>query len=136
VNGKDLVKNHEGYSERVYLDSLGYPTHGYGFLLEKKKYKTVREYHDALFDVEYAKAESLYAKLGLDLDDVRRCAVVDLCYNLGPQFANWNSTLTALQMKDYRQAANYLEQTRWYKQVGRRGPRICNLIREGKWEAL
>jgi GH24 family phage-related lysozyme (muramidase) len=96
----------------------------------------VREYHDALFDEEYAKAEALYEGLRLDLDDVRRAAVIDLCYNLGPQFLKWNKTLTALRMKDYLQAANYLEQTRWYKQVGRRGPRICNLIREGKWEVL
>lgn len=136
MNGQELTKDHEGYVAGVYLDSLGYPTHGYGFLLRKQKYKSVKEYHDALFTEEYAKAEALYDKLGLDLDDIRRAAIVDMCYQLGPQFLDWNKTLTALRQKDWAQAAHFMEQALWYRQSGRRGKRICNLIREGTWEVL
>jgi lysozyme len=138
MTGEELTKGHEGYVEGVYLDSLGYPTTGYGHCLDwSRKYKTVREFHEAKFAEHYAQAEKDYEDLGLDLDAVRRSAVVDLVYNLGiTKLRKFTNTLIALRMKDYRQAANNLEQSRWYRQVGRRGPRICNLIREGNWEVL
>ena len=31
----DILKEEEGYRSRVYLDSLGYPTIGYGTLVQK-----------------------------------------------------------------------------------------------------
>ena len=135
--GPDLTKHFEGYVEGVYLDSLGYPTMGYGTLLCKEKFVSVREYLTSCFLEKYREAEAAYDKLGLDLDEVRRSAVVDLIYNLGPAgFNKFQETQAMLRMKDYHAAATLLEQSRWYKQVGRRGPAICELIRTGKWESL
>jgi GH24 family phage-related lysozyme (muramidase) len=137
-NGPDLTKNHEGYVEGVYLDSLGYPSTGFGICLDwSRPYQSVREYHEAAFANRYGEAVADYDNLGLDLDPVRTAAVVDLLYNLGPvKFAKFTSTLAALKMRDWNLAAACLENSRWFKQVGRRGPRICKLIREGRWEAL
>lgn len=138
LDGPALTKDHEGYRPDIYLDSLGYPTHGYGFLLDgSHPYKSVKEYHDKKFAEEYSKAESYYEKLGLDLDTVRRCAVVDLLYNLGPnRFSKFIATLAALMRGDFDGAASNLENSLWFKQVGRRGPRICKLIRYGTWDCL
>ena len=138
MTGEELTKGHEGYVEGVYLDSLGYPTTGYGHCLDwSRKYSSVKEFHDAKFQEHYAQAEADYDRLGLDLCPVRRAAVVDLIYNLGyGKFLKFHATITALKMKDYLQAAHCLEQSRWYKQVGRRGPRICKLIETGDWGQL
>jgi GH24 family phage-related lysozyme (muramidase) len=136
-SGPELTKNHEGYVEGIYLDSLGYPTMGYGTLLCKQKFVTVKEYLANCFMDKYREAEEAYAQIGLDLDDVRRSAVVDLIYNLGPAgFSKFKDTIAMLKMRDFGAAAICLEQSRWYKQVGRRGPRICSLIRTGRWDSL
>jgi len=136
-SGPALTKFFEGYSESCYLDSLGYPTTGYGTLLKKQKFGSIKEWHEACFQEKYTEAEQLYESMGFDLDPVRKAAVCDLIYNLGPAgFAKFNETICLLKMKDYGAAAIHLEQSRWYKQVGRRGPKICNLIRTGRWDAL
>ena len=136
-SGPSFTKDAEGYSKEVYLDSECYPSHGFGFLLELKKYKTVREYHEAKFATEYAESEREYETLGLDLDPVRRACVIDLLYNMTlEKVLKFHDTLAALRMRDWHCAACCLEQSRWYKQVGRRGPMICKLIRTGKWESL
>ena len=136
-SGPAFTKDAEGYSKEVYLDSLSYPTHGYGCLLKKRKYNSVKEYHDELFMEKYSQAEVDYCALGLDLDDVRRAAVVDLIYNLGGEgFKQFKDTIAALKMRDWILAATCLENSKWYKQVGRRGPRICKLIKEGRWDVL
>lgn len=136
-SGPALTQDHEGYCP-IYLDSLGFPTQGYGSLLTNKRpYKNLKEYHEELFQEQYAEAEAEYNKLGLDLDPVRRAAVVDLVYNLGiKKFSRFGNTLAALKMRDWESAVRCLENTLWYKQVGRRGPRICKLIKHGTWEAL
>jgi GH24 family phage-related lysozyme (muramidase) len=138
MDGRELTKGHEGYVEGIYLDSLGYPTCGYGHCLDwTKSYKTVKAYHEDKFREHYAQAEQDYLRLELDLDPVRAAAVKDLLFNLGyGKFIQFHATIRALRMKDYRQAAHQLEQSRWYKQVGRRGPRICKLIETGDWGAI
>jgi hypothetical protein len=41
--------------------------------------------------------------------------------------------LTHFKNKVYLSAAIEAEQSRWYTQVGDRGPRIVNMIRTGLW---
>ena len=137
-NGPALTKFHEGYDEGIYIDTLGHPTCGYGICLDPvNSYQSVKQYHERRFSEEYGKAEKEYEKLGFDLDDIRRAAVVDLLYNLGAfKFYKFRNFSAAMKMKDWLAAANHLENSLWYKQVGRRGPRICTLIRTGQWEKL
>ena len=137
-NGRDLAKNSEGYCEKVYLDSESYPTVGYGWCLDSsRKWGSVKEFLEHKFEEKYQEAADDYEALGLDLDPVRRDAVIDLIYNMGlTKVLKFKNTLAALKMKDYLVAAHNLEQSLWFKQVGRRGPRIVKLIKEGKWEAL
>ena len=135
-SGPALTKDNEGYLP-IYLDSLGYPTQGYGSLLRRKSYNTLLEYHTELFYEQYEQAVKETFTLGLELDPVRTAAVVDLCYNLGLKgLLGFTHFLAALRMKDWTAAASALEHSLWYKQVGRRGQRIIKLILSGKWEVL
>ena len=138
VDGISLTKDNEGYREEIYIDSLGHPTCGYGICLDPVNvYKSVKEYHERRFAEEYGKAEAEYSKLQFNLDDVRRCAVVDLLYNLGAfKFYKFRNFSLALKNGYWELAAQHLENSLWFKQVGRRGPRICALIRTGQWEAI
>jgi GH24 family phage-related lysozyme (muramidase) len=138
TNGRDFAKDAEGYLENVYLDSEGYPTVGYGWCLDyTRKWNSVKDFLNSKFEEKYHEAELDYEKLGLDLDPVRRDAVIDLIYNMGlTKVLKFKNTLAALKMKDYLGAGNNLEQSLWYKQVGRRGKRIVNLIKTGNWDSL
>jgi len=55
------------------------------------------------------------------LDDVRRLVVVDLCFNLGlPRWKRFIKANAALNKKDYEEAAIEMEDSRWFRQTGRR----------------
>ena len=134
-SGPALTMDNEGYREGVYLDSLGYPTTGYGFCLDYSvTYKSVKEWHESKFREMYSRAEADYEKYNFGLDIVRRAAVVDLLYNLGPnKFSKFIGFHAALRMKDWLSAVAALEHSLWYKQVGRRGNRIVGIIKTGQW---
>jgi GH24 family phage-related lysozyme (muramidase) len=138
TNGRDFTKEAESYSDKVYLDSEGYPTVGWGWCLDwSRKWKSVQEFLDFKFEQKYHEAEADYDKLNLVLDTVRQQAVVDLIYNMGlAKVLKFKNTLAALRDNNFALAAYNLEQSLWYKQVGRRGSRICKLIKEGRWEVL
>lgn len=135
-NAIDLIKDHEGYREAVYNDSLGYPTGGYGhaFLPGSKLPGHIWEL--ILID-DLAEAGQNFKQLGLDLDDVRRAACLDLLFNLGlTKLLKFKTFIKHMRAGDYDAAAAALENSLWYQQVARRGPRICALIRTGQWEAI
>jgi lysozyme len=137
-SGPALTMDNEGYREGVYLDSLGYPTTGYGFCLDSSLvYQSVKDWHEHKFREMYKRAETDCESYHFDLDPVRRAAVCDLLYNLGPnRFAKFYGFISALKAKDWEAAVHSLENSLWYKQVGRRGPRITNLIKHGNWDTI
>jgi len=134
-SGPALTMDNEGYVEGVYLDSLGFPTCGYGYCLDSTRVcKTVKEWHEQKFRENYQEAEDYYEAYNFGLDPVRRAAVCDLLYNLGPnKFSKFIGFHAALRMKDWLSAVAALEHSLWYKQVGRRGNRIVGIIKTGQW---
>ena len=64
---KKKIKKNEGFRNKVYLDSLGYPTIGYGHLItnqEKKTFQTKfsKKFFTSLFDKDFKKALTAYKK--------------------------------------------------------------------------
>lgn len=133
---EELIKNHEGFKSRVYKDSLGFLTGGYGHAFLDGS-KLTKEICDLLFIEDFTQAINDYEQLGLVLDDVRRAACLDLLFNLGlTKLLRFKNFLAYMRSSSWESAAAALENSLWFKQVARRGPRICSLIRSGKWEAL
>ena len=131
MDGKELTKRFEGFSDKVYLDSLGNPTVGWGcHLFVGRKIPT--EILLRLFDGDYRIATQGYDALHLDLDPVRRIAVIDLIFNMGlAKFMKFKRTLDSIRSGDYESAANHLADSRWYRQVGNRGREIVSMMRTG-----
>jgi lysozyme len=81
------------------------------------------------------------------LDEIRARALVDLCFNMGiTTLLKFRNTLSFLRTGDYNKAADNLEKSAWYRQVGDGDPtdgevndrseRIVMMIRTGKdWVA-
>jgi lysozyme len=67
------------------------------------------------------------------LDDVRKRALINLCFNMGiGTLLDFKNTLGELREGDYEGAANNLIKSAWYRQVKTRGPRVVYMIRTGK----
>ncbi len=70
------------------------------------------------------------------LDDVRRLVVVDLCFNFGlPRWKRFIKANAALNKKDCEEAAIEMEDSRWFRQTGRRARKLVRVMRSGEWES-
>lgn len=58
--------------------------------------------------------------------------LINLCFNMGWQkFSAFHQFLQLVQAGDYEAAANDLQSTTWWSQVGGRGPRMVNRLLAG-----
>ena len=68
-----------------------------------------------------------------DLDPVRKKAVIDMRYNLGPtRFRQFKRMIAALARGDYKAAAAEMRDSQWYHQVGNRSKRLVRMMESGE----
>ena len=132
---KQMIKVHEGLRLDKYIDSEGYPTIGYGHLIESGESmpdRITQQRADSLFDDDYKHHKDAASKIpGYEnASGQQKAALIDLTFNMGPAWANgFPAFKRAFAAGDYNKAADELIDSQWYGQVGRRGPTIVNLIR-------
>jgi len=130
---RELIREHEGYSEEVYFDTVGVPTGGYGHAFLPGS-KLTQDIWEEIFQYDYNLAVSDYYYLSLDLDPVRRAVVVDMLFNLGlPKLLKFKNTLAAIRQGDYERAARGMLNSKWARQVGRRAKELSEMMRTGEW---
>jgi lysozyme len=151
---KSLIEQHEGRREKTYIDTNGHPTIGVGFNLDRRdarskiealglNYDDVRAGNtkltktqiDTLFDadVDTAIKGAKETVSNFDaLDEVRQGVVVDIVFNLGSKgFSKFEKTIDAIEDGDWDRAADELEDSKWYDQVGLRGSDDVDAMRFG-----
>ncbi len=125
------VRQAEGFRPKAYQDSLGVWTVGYGCNLQEltvtESWASIQMLHKLMEAEDDALSFPWYAQL----DGNQQRAIVELLYNLGgPRFRGFTKMLTALARADYETAANQLEDSLWYRQVGPlRGKRLVEQLR-------
>lgn len=129
------LMDHEGYSSTVYVDTQGHRTIGFGFNLE---------YYPEAEHMDQDEHILLLSSLAVDAQEeakrqagavwyewpveARRVAA-DMVYNIGPAgWAGFRKCQKAMARCDWDTAAAELMDSRWYHQVGRRGPANVNLL--------
>lgn len=134
------LKIHEGVRYNSYNDHLGYLTGGIGHLLrenEKAQYPLgapisegqVSQWFSQDCSISIKIAQELLGDTWSDLSDVRKRACADLAFNLGkPRFSKFNNFLSAMKAGKFDVAGAELKNSRWFTQVGRRGPNIVTMI--------
>lgn len=135
----ELIRD-EGIVLKPYRDSLGSLTIGIGHLIKKgesfgviTKDQAISILEEDIKDAE-RKLDSIFPGWR-KLDDVRQRTFVNLSVNLGYRLADFTRFLHAAKNGDWEKAADQLIQSRWYKQVKLRGPRVVHAIRTGtEWE--
>ncbi len=142
MNAAELIEGHEDRRIVPYLDSEGILTWGVGRNLRDVPFSEgeltlVNNLIEVMFQADLRRVRhdlmdnfSWY----LTLDEVRQAACQDLRFNCGPaRFRGFVKFLAAMHRRDYERAADELVDSRWFTQVGRRGPRIVSMIRSGEW---
>lgn len=138
---KAMIKQHEGVRTRPYKDSLGLWTVGVGHLIGDGKTlppEWNREFSmqevNTLFEEDYAHHKKAAQKIpGFSgLNNYGQGALTDLTFNMGPTwYTKWPALQKQLKDGDTEGAAENLQSSKWFTQVGTRGPTIVSLMRAG-----
>lgn len=133
MNTEDLIKRHEGYRDRVYEDSEGIPTIGWGHALHVGS-NVPERVSELFFRGDMREAYKGYHSLTLPLDPVRKAVVVNMIYNLGlRKFKKFKRTIKLIKSGDYTLAAVEMLNSKWADQVGRRALELSQMMRTGEW---
>jgi lysozyme len=125
----------EGLRHTPYKDSLDNWTNGIGWNMNAIPLTTAQALslnndHIRYFESEVSNAISYYA----NLDDVRKCVLIDMAFNIGTSgLLGFKNMLTYLGKGDYANAAKEMLSPLWISQVGNRAYRLSNMMETGKW---
>jgi len=133
------VKKHEGYRNKVYLDTLGKRTVGVGHLCVEDFWEDDKEYEEKFLmtilehDLESAikSAKQLIAEHGcMDMDEVAEEIIIEMVFQLGKTgVSKFKNMWKALSGLDYTTAAMEMLDSRWAKQTPNRANGLANLMK-------
>ena len=64
------------------------------------------------------------------LDDARKNVLIDMRFNLGPnRFRQFKKMIAAVHQKDFQRASEEMKDSNWYRQVGKRSEKLCEMMR-------
>ena len=137
---KQRVKEHEGFRDTVYSDSLGFATIGYGHLVlptdnfvEGVAYP--KEELEAVFDNDFqialTSAEELLEEI--EVPETVLGVIVEMCFQLGkPRVMKFKKMWAAIEQQDWNTAANEMIDSAWHKQTTSRCESLAELVRSCK----
>ena len=131
------VKQHEGYRNKVYLDSLGKRTVGVGHLCVEDFWEDNKEYSEEMLmnilkdDLKNAiEGSERLLKDCLVLDSLAREIIIEMVFQLGETgVSKFRNMLKALKVPDYQTAAVEMLDSRWAKQTPNRAKAMSDHMR-------
>ena len=135
----ESVKKHEGYRNKVYLDTLGKRTVGVGHLCVEDFWEDDKEYEEKfLMDILEADlqnaikgAKDLMAEHGcMDIDEQAEEIIIEMIFQLGKTgVSKFKNMWKALSGLDYSTAATEMLDSRWAKQTPNRAKGMANTMK-------
>ena len=126
----ESVKKHEGYRNKVYLDTLGKRTVGVGHLCVEDFWEDDKEYEEKFLmtilehDLSDAikGANDLMAENGcMDINEKAHELIIEMVFQLGKTgVSKFRNMWKALSTLDYSTAAEQMLDSRWAKQTPNR----------------
>ena len=134
----------EGRKLKVYLDTEGLKTVGIGHLITDKDPPEIqnlqvgdsitRQQMDNLFHGDLAIAISdfrLIFNIWESLPGEVQEILINMIFNLGrKRFLGFKKLIAAIYNKDWKQASYEMQDSKWYRQVGKRAERLCQRMRD------
>ena len=143
---KEQIKRHEGEVLEIYEDSLGYLTFGVGHLVKENDPEygqpvgtpVSQERVDEVYEHDFEKhvEETIHvfeSKGGEDFyalpEDIQH-VLVNMTFNLGgTRFGKFNNMWKGVVACDWEKVVVEMEDSRWFKQVGRRSIELQEIVR-------
>ena len=133
----EMLRLHEGVRYKVYLCSEGYETIGVGRNISEGGLGLSKDEVDFLLVNDIKRVQDELTRnfsWFLDLNEARRDAMVDICFNLGlTRLRSFANALEAMSYGQYEIAANEFMDSRWSQQVGNRAVEVTEMIRTGEY---
>lgn len=128
---KDSIEKNEGFSSRVYKDSLGIDTIGYGFAI--KDLEIASDISSILLDRKIfdlsVRCFNRFQWLCMKPAIVQE-VVIEMCYQLGVRgFSNFKKTIRYLEEGDYHKASLEMLRSKWAKQTPNRAKELSERIK-------
>lgn len=142
MNSKELIKQHEGLRLKVYQDTKGIPTIGYGHNLResgKKLVEITKQQADELFEEDYKTtlvqlSREPFGSVYNSLNTVRKAVLENMMFNMGPnKLAGFAKMLEALRRNDYVKAHDEMLDSKWVTDVGNRAKVLAKMMLTGAW---
>ena len=135
----ESVKKHEGYRNKVYLDTLGKRTVGVGHLCVENFWEDDKEYEeDFLMDIlkkdlqqAIRQADSMCE--GLKISEDAKIIIIEMIFQLGGTgVSKFRKMWQALQQNppDYAEASAQMLDSRWAKQTPNRAQEMAKHMKE------
>lgn len=127
---EDLIRD-EGMKTDLYEDTVGKLTIGVGRNLTDRGVDEAEAMFMLMNDIAIVEKELDHRiPWWRDLPDDAQRALANLMFNMGwPTLSKFVLALAALQVRNYKDAADEFLESRWATQVGRRAIRVTDLIR-------
>ena len=136
----ESVKKHEGYRNKVYLDTLGKRTVGVGHLCVEDFWEDDKEYDEKFLmeilqkDLQQAirGARSLMEEHGCaDIDEKAEELLIEMVFQLGMTgVSKFKNMWKALAEKNYIGASYEMLDSRWAKQTPNRAKAMAKTMKE------
>ena len=136
---KDSVKQHEGYRNKVYLDTLGKRTVGVGHLCVEDFWEDDKEYEES-FLMEILEKDLSQAIIGandlmaehdcIDIDEKAYEIIIEMVFQLGKTgVSKFRNMWKALAEKNYIGASYEMLDSRWAKQTPNRAKNMADQMK-------
>ena len=119
------IKAHEGYSKKVYKDTLGYDTIGIGFLVSSLELD--EDVCDIILERRLKKNEAVlqrkmtyYSKLPIEVQNI----IQNMYYQLGNRLFNFVKTLHYIENGNWRATSVEMLDSLWAKQTPNRAKEL------------
>ena len=119
------IKAHEGYSKKVYKDTLGYDTIGIGFLVSSLELD--EDVCDIILERRLKKNEEVlqrkmtyYSKLPIEVQNI----IQNMYYQMGNRLFNFVKTLHYIESGKWRAASVEMLDSLWAKQTPNRAKEL------------
>ncbi len=130
---KNEISRHEGSRDLAYIDTMGKITIGKGLNISDVPFSA------DLLEAEFTRrlqghieSMDLVFKNFYDLSEKRQRALTNMMFNLGmKKLLQFRKTRKAIEAEDFEKAADEMEDSLWYSQVGQRARELVAMVREG-----
>ena len=134
----EMLRLHEGVKTHVYSDHLGYETIGVGRCIKEGVGLGLSD--DEIDYLLTNDVNRVIAELGRfswfsELNEARRDAMINLCFQLGlPKLLKFKNFLASMEDGDYEAASTHLLDSLYARQTPARANEVAEIIVSGKYQ--